>query len=48
MFPDQGFGRPQLAVAQAVILRQFNRRLNPVFGFTIGAVHVYMQPRFLA
>jgi hypothetical protein len=29
VFPDQRFGRPDLAVAQAVILRQFDLRLKP-------------------
>lgn len=48
MFPDQCFSRPNLAVVQAVILRQFNLRLNPELRFPIRVVHVYMKPGFLA
>jgi hypothetical protein len=44
MFPDQGLGRPGLAVVQAVILCQFDLRLKPELGFPICVVHVHMEP----
>ena len=46
MFPDQRFGRPNLAVAQTVILRQFDLRLKPELGFAVRAVHVYVKAGF--
>ena len=48
VFPDQSFGRPNLAVVQAVILRQFNLRLNPELRLAICVVHMHVEPRFLA
>ena len=48
MFPDQRLGRPNLAVVQTVILRQFNLRLNSEFGFPIGVMHMHVEPGFLA
>lgn len=48
MFPDQRFGRSNLAVAQAVILRQFDLRLKPELGFAVCAVHVYVKAGLLA
>jgi len=48
VFPDQCFGRPDLAVAQAVILRQFDRRLKPELRFAVGVVHVDVGAGFLA
>ncbi|OGA19422.1 MAG: hypothetical protein A3H32_01495 [Betaproteobacteria bacterium RIFCSPLOWO2_02_FULL_63_19] len=48
MFPDQRFGRPNLAVVQAVILRQFNRGLKPELRLPICVMHVYVKPGFLA
>jgi len=46
--PDQSFDRPDLAVVQAVILRQFNLRLKPVFRFSVSMMHVHVEPRLLA
>jgi len=48
VFPDQRFGRPNLAVAQTVILRQFDLRLKPELGFAVRAVHVYVKAGFFA
>jgi hypothetical protein len=48
VFPDQCFGRPNLAVVEAVILRQFDRRLKPELRFAIRVVHMDMEPGFLA
>ena len=48
VFPDQSLGRPNLAVVQAVILRQFNLRLKPELRFAVGVVHMHVKPRFLA
>lgn len=48
MFPDQCFGRPDLAVAQAVILRQFDRWLKPELRFAVGVVHVDVEAGFFA
>ncbi len=48
MFPDQCFGRPDLAVAQVVILRQFDRRLSPELRFAVGVMHVDVEAGFLA
>jgi hypothetical protein len=46
VFPDQCFGRPNLAVVEAVILRQFNRRLKPELRFAVRVVHMDMEPGF--
>ena len=48
MFPDQRFGRPNLAVVQPVILRQFDLWLKPEFRFAICVMHVHVEPGFLA
>ena len=48
VFPDQCFGRSNLAVVQSVILRQFNRWLKPELRFPICVMHVHMEPGFLA
>ena len=48
MFPDQSFGHPNLAVVQAVILRQFNLRLKPELRFAVRVVHMYVKAGFLA
>ena len=48
VFPDQSFDRPNLAVVQAVILRQFNLRLNPELRLAICVVHMHVEPGFLA
>ena len=48
MFPDQSLGRPNLTVVQAVILRQFDLRLKPELRFPISAMHVHVEPGFLA
>ena len=48
MFPDQRFGRPNLAVVQAVILRQFNLRLKPELRFPARVVHMDVEPGLLA
>jgi hypothetical protein len=48
VFPDQCFDRPNLAVVQAVILRQFNLRLKPEFGFPISVMDMYVEAGFLA
>jgi hypothetical protein len=45
--PDQSLGRPNLAVVQAVILRQFNLRLKPELRFAVGVV-LHVKPGFLA
>jgi hypothetical protein len=47
VFPDQAFGRPNLAVVQAVILRQFNLRLKPELRFAIRVVYMHVKPGFL-
>jgi hypothetical protein len=43
VFSDQRFGRPDPAVAQAVILRQFDLRLKPELGFAVSAVDVHVE-----
>jgi hypothetical protein len=48
VFPDQRFGRPNLAVVQAIILRQFKRGLKPEFRLPICVMHVHVEPGFLA
>ena len=48
VFPDQRFGRPNLAVVQAIILRQFNHGLKPELRLPVRAMHVHMEPGFLA
>lgn len=48
VFPDQSFGRPSLAVVQAVILRQFNLRLKSELRFAVRVVHMHVKPGFLA
>ena len=48
VFADQRFGRPNLPVAQAVILRQFNRRLKPELRLPIRVMDVHMKPGFFA
>jgi hypothetical protein len=48
VFPDQSLGRPNLAVVQAVILRQFNLRLKPELRFPVRVVHVDVKAGFLA
>jgi len=48
VFSDQSLGRPNLAVAQAVILRQFNLRLKPEFGFPISVMDMYVEAGFFA
>lgn len=48
MFPDQCLGRPDLAVAQAVILRQFDRRLKPELRLAVGVVHVDVEAGFFS
>jgi hypothetical protein len=48
VFPDQRFRRPNLAVVQAVILRQFEQRLKPELRFPVGMMHVHVEPGFLA
>ena len=47
MFPDQSLGRPNLAVVQTVILRQFNLRLKPELRFPVRVVHVDVKAGFL-
>ena len=48
MFPDQSLGRPNLAVVQAVILRQFDLRLKPEFRFPVRVMNVHVEPGLLA
>lgn len=48
VFPDQRLRRPNLAVVQDVILRQFDQRLKPELSFPIGMIHVHVEPWFLA
>jgi len=48
VFPDQSLGRPNLAVVQAVILRQFDLRLKPELRLSVCAMHMDMHARFLA
>jgi hypothetical protein len=48
VFPDQRFRRPNLAVVQAIILRQFNLRLKPELCFPARVVHMDVQPGLLA
>lgn len=48
VFADQRFRRPNLAVVQAVILRQFNRGLKPEFRFPVRVVHVHVEPGLFA
>jgi hypothetical protein len=48
VFPDQCLGRPNLAVVQPVILRQFDLRLKPELRLSVCAMHVDMRARFLA
>jgi len=48
VFPDQCFGRPNPAVVQAVILRQFNRGLKPELRLPVCVMHVHVKPGFLA
>ena len=48
VFPDQRFGRPDLAVVHAVILRQFNRRLKPKLRLPVCVMDVHMKPGFFA
>jgi len=48
VFPDQCLGRPNLAVVQGVILRQFDLGLKPELCLSVGAMHVHMKPGFLA
>ncbi len=48
VFPDQHFGRANLAVVQSVILRQFNRRLKPELRLPICMMHVNVKPGLLA
>jgi hypothetical protein len=43
VFPDQSFGRPNLAVVQPVILRQFNARLKPEFRFPVRVMHMHVE-----
>ncbi len=42
------FGRSNLAVIQAVILRQFNHRLKPELRLPVWMMHVHVEPGFLA
>ena len=48
VFPDQRFRRPNLAVVQAIILRQFDLRLKPEFRFPAGVVHMDVEPGLFA
>jgi len=48
MSPDQRFGRPNLAVVQPVILRQFNVRLKPEFRFPVRVIHMHVESGLLA
>ena len=48
VFRDQSFGRPNLAVAQPVILRQFDLRLKPELRFAVCVMYVHVEPGFLA
>jgi hypothetical protein len=48
MFPDQRFSGPNLAVVQAIILRQFDARFKPKLRLPIGAIYVYVHPQFFA
>jgi hypothetical protein len=48
VFPDQRFRRPNLAVVQPVILRQFNSRLKPEFRFPVRVMHMHAEPGLLA
>jgi hypothetical protein len=48
VFPDQRLGRPNLAVVQAIILRQFNLGLKPELGFAVCVMNVHMGSGFLA
>lgn len=45
---DELFNFPQLCAREAVVLRQFNIRLQPIFRLTIRTNHVYVHPRLLA
>jgi len=45
---EQSLGRPNLAVVQPVILRQFDLRLKPEFRFPVGVVHVHVEPGLLS
>jgi hypothetical protein len=48
VFPDQCLGRADLAVVQAMILRQFKHGLKPEFRFPIRVMHMNMKSGFLA
>ncbi len=43
---DKGFYRAKLSLVHAVIVRQLDSRLKPIFGFTVRALHVDMHARF--
>ena len=44
MFPDESVGRPNLAVIQAVILRQSYLWLKPKLGFPIRVMDMHVWP----
>jgi len=48
VFPDQRFRRPNPAVVQSVILRQFDLRLKPEFRFPVRVVYMNVESGFLA
>ena len=48
VLPNQSVGRPNLAVVQAVILRQFNLRLKPELRFPVSMMHMHVKSGFLA
>jgi len=45
---DKGFYRAKLPLVQAVIVRQLDSRLKPVFGLTVGALYVDVHAGFFA
>jgi len=48
VFPDQRFGRPDPAVTNKSILRQFDMRLKPELGVAVGVMHLHMEARLFA
>jgi hypothetical protein len=48
VFSDQILGRPNLAVVQPIILRQFDLRLKAEFRFPVGVVYVHVEPGLLS
>ena len=48
VFPNEPERCRDVAIAQAIILRQFNVRFKPEFRFPIGSVDVHVHSSFFA